>query len=131
MVRAFEDKDVIHVANKVDPLQDIEVINLELILADLDTVTKRLGNLTRDVKRGDKEASKENAVLERVEKSLLDSKPASTVPLDEDEKKIMKGMHLLSAKPVLYGLNVSAANENVIDAIITKIPGAYVKIDPV
>ncbi len=131
MVRTFEDKDVIHVANKVDPLQDIEVINLELILADLETVTKRLGNLVRDVKRGDKEAIKEDAVLRRIEAALADSRMASTVALDEEEKKIVKGMHLLSAKPVLYGLNVSAANENVVDGIISKIPGAYVKIDPV
>ncbi len=131
MVRAFEDKDVIHVANKVDPITDLEVINLELILADLETVTKRLSNIARDVKRGDKEFVKEDAVLRRVETALLDSKPASSVSLDEEEKKILKSMHLLSAKPVLYGLNVSAAGENKIDEIVAKIPGAYVKIDPV
>ena len=87
MVRAFEDKDVIHVANKVDPISDLEVINLELILADLETVTKRLSNIARDVKRGDKEFVKEDTVLRRVETALLDSKPASSVPLDEEEKK--------------------------------------------
>ncbi len=131
MVRAFEDKDVIHVANKVDPISDLEVINLELILADLETVTKRLSNIARDVKRGDKEFVKEDTVLRTVETALLDSKPASSVPLDEEEKKILKSMHLLSAKPVLYGLNVSAAGENKIEEIVSKIPGAYVKIDPV
>ncbi len=131
MVRAFEDKDVIHVANKVDPISDLEVINLELILADLETVTKRLSNIARDVKRGDKEFIKEDAVLRRVETALLDSKPASSVVLDDEEKKILKSMHLLSSKPVLYGLNVSAAGENKIEEIVSKIPGAYVKIDPV
>ena len=131
MVRTFEDKDVIHVSNKVDPLQDIEVINLELILADLETVTKRLGNLVRDVKRGDKIALKEDEILRKVEAALADSMMASTVLLDEEEKKILKGMHLLSVKPILYGLNMSAANENIIEAIIAKVPGAYVKIDPV
>lgn len=131
MVRTFHDKDVIHVANKVDPLSDIEVINLELILADLDTVTKRLNNITREVKKGDKEFVKEDAVLRKVEKILLDSKLASTTLLDEEEKKIIKSMHLLSMKPVLYGLNVSAANENMVDEIISKIPGAYVRVDPV
>jgi len=131
MVRTFHDKDVIHVANKVDPLSDIEVINLELILADLDTVTKRLNNITREVKKGDKEFVKEDAVLRKVEKVLLDSKLAINTELDEEEKIIIKSMHLLSMKPVLYGLNVSAANENMVDEIISKIPGAYVKVDPV
>ena len=142
MVRVFEDKDVIHVANKVDPLSDIEVINLELILADLETVTKRLGNLARDVRRGDKDAIAEDAVLQKVEKVLADSKLASTAELDEKEKEILKSMHLISSKPILYALNTSAANEparppeegaggNVIAQIKEKIPGMYVEIDPV
>lgn len=131
MVRTFHDKDVIHVANRVDPLSDIETINLELILADLDTVNKRLNNITRDVKRGDKEFVKEDAVLRKVEAVLANSKPAHALELEEEEKKILKSMHLLSAKPVLYGLNVSAANENMVDEIISKIEGPYVKIDPV
>jgi len=131
MVRAFEDKDVIHVANKVDPISDLEVINLELILADLETITKRLNNITREVKRGDKEFVKEDGVLRQVEKALLDSKPASSVSFNEEEKKILKSMHLLSAKPVLYGLNVSAAADNKVDEIISKIPGPHVRIDPV
>lgn len=131
MVRVFEDKDVIHVANKVDPLSDIEVINLELILADLETVTKRIGNLVRDVKRGDKLAITEDAVLQKVEKVLADSKLASTAELDEKEKEILKSMHLISMKPILYALNTSAANENVIAQIKEKVPGMYVEIDPV
>jgi hypothetical protein len=131
MVRTFEDKDVIHVANKVDPISDIEVINLELILADLETITKRLNNIAHDVKRGDKEIIKEDTALRKVEAVLADSKLASTLELDVEEKKILKSMHLLTMKPVLYGLNISAANENVVDEIIKKIPGPYVKIDPV
>jgi len=134
MVRTFQDKDIIHVANRVDPLTDIEVINLELILADLETVQKRISNITREVKRGDKEFVKENAVLQKVEKVLLDSKMANTLELDEDEKKILKGMHLLSAKLVLYGLNVSAADEGAVDEVVEKVKskhGAYVKIDPI
>jgi len=134
MVRTFEDKDVIHVANKVDPLQDIAVINLELILADLDTVTKRLGNITREVKKGDKEFVKEDEVLRKVETVLINSHLASVTHLDEEEKKIIKSMHLLSMKPILYGLNVSAANENLVEQVIAeieKLGGLYVKIDPV
>ncbi len=131
MVRTFHDKDVIHVANKVDPLSDIDVINLELILADLETVTKRISNLQKDVKRGDKEALAEEAVLVKVEKVLADSKLANTLDLDTKEQEILKSMHLLSAKPMLYALNTSAANENVVKEIATQIPGSYVEIDPV
>ncbi len=131
MVRTFVDNDVIHVANKVDPLSDIEVINLELILADLETVQKRLSNLSRDVKRGEKDAIKEEAVLKKVEAVLLDSKLANSADLDDDEKIILKSMHLLSAKPVLYALNTSAANENLVKEIASKVPGAHVEIDPV
>ncbi len=131
MVRTFVDNDVIHVANKVDPLSDIEVINLELILADLETVTKRINTISREVKQGKKEAVAEDVVLQKVEKVLADSKLANTLALDEKEQLILKGMHLLSAKPMLYGLNTSAANENIVDEIASKIPGAYVKLDPV
>ncbi len=136
MVRTFADKDIIHVANKVDPISDIEVINLELILADLETVQKRINNITREVKRGDKEFVKEDAVLRKVEQVLLDSKMANTLELEEEEKKILKTMHLLSAKPVLYGLNVSAADDNAIDEVISKLKEkyigvAYVQIDPI
>ena len=131
MVRTFVDNDVIHVANKVDPLSDIEVINLELILADLETVTKRINSISREVKQGKKDAVAEDAVLQKVEKVLADSKLANTLVLDEKEQLILKGMHLLSTKPMLYGLNTSAANENIVDEIASKIPGAYVKLDPV
>ena len=131
VVRVFEDKDIIHVANKVDPLDDIAIINLELMLADLETVTKRLGNIARDVKRGDKEAVKEDAVLRKVEAVLADSRLASEAVLDDEEKSILKSMHLLSAKPILYGLNASEVSENVIDRVKEQIPGKYVVIDAV
>ncbi len=131
MVRVFHDKDVIHVANKIDPLSDIEVINLELILADLETVTKRLSNLQKDVRRGDKDAIAEEAVLKKAEAVLAASKLVNTLELDAKEQEILKSMHLISAKPMLYALNTSAANENVIKEIEAKIPGAYVELDPV
>jgi ribosome-binding ATPase YchF (GTP1/OBG family) len=131
MVRVFEDKDIIHVANKVDPLSDIEVINLELILADLETITKRIANLQKDVKRGDKNAVAEEAVLKKVDEVLSAGKLASTLELDEKEQEILKGMHLLSMKPILYGLNSSQVSENVLEEIIAKIPGPYVKLDAI
>ena len=131
MVRVFEDKDIIHVNNKIDPLSDIEVINLELVLADLQTVTKRLVNLAKDVKRGDKNAVLENEVLAKVGKVLEEGKLASTLIFDEKEKSIIGSMHLLTMKLILYALNTSeAALENKLD-IKNKIPGPYVVIDPV
>ncbi len=127
MVRTFEDPSVIHVANKVDPMQDIGVINLELVLADFETVSKRLSNLSRDAKRGEKDAIFEEIILKKVEKVLEKSKMATEANLTDEEKFKIKSLNLLTLKPVLYALNVSEANENV----EVKIPGMYVKIDPV
>ena len=130
VVRVFEDKDIIHVHNKIDPLNDIGVINLELILADLQTVTKRLVNLAKDVKRGDKAAVLENTVLEKVQKGLGDEKLASSIDLDPKEKEILGSMHLLTMKPILYALNTSEAAQNMLD-VAEKIPGPYVIVDSV
>lgn len=105
VVRVFEDEDVHHVSGAVDPLSDIEVINLELVMADLETVTKRLGNLERDVKRGDKAAVAEHAVLEKLEPVLIAGKLANSLSMTEDEVKIVKGLHLLTMKPFLYACN--------------------------
>jgi ribosome-binding ATPase YchF (GTP1/OBG family) len=79
VVRIFEDENIIHVDGKINPISDIEVINLELILADMQTVSKRLQNLNRDVKRGDKNAILENDALTRIDKALQEGKLASTV----------------------------------------------------
>lgn len=131
VVRVFEDKDIIHVSEKVDPLDDIAVINLELILADLETVSKRLGNLSRDVKRGDKAAIAEEAALKKVEAVLADSRLASETELTDEEAILVRGMHLLSMKPILYALNASEVNENVIERVAAQIPGKYVVIDAI
>ncbi|MES2416080.1 MAG: redox-regulated ATPase YchF [Patescibacteria group bacterium] len=131
VVRVFEDKDIIHVANKVDPLQDVAVINLELILADLETVSKRIANLQKDVKRGDKVAIAEEAVLQKVDIVLSASRLASETVLDEKESEIIKSMHLLSMKPILYALNSSEVAENVIEKVTKEIPGSYVLIDAI
>ncbi len=131
MVRTFKDDDVIHVAGKVDPLADIGVINLELILADAQTVTKRLQGVERDVKAGKKEAIKEKEILEKVKAALDSEKLAQDAGLSADEKLIIKSLGLLTLKPILYVLNVSEASENVADEIAAKLPGKYIKIDPV
>ncbi len=112
VVRIFEDENIIHVANKIDPVNDIEVINLELILADLQTVTKRLGNVQKDVKKGDKTAILENELLEKINVALKAGKLASTVALTEKEAPIIKSLHLLTTKPILYVLNKKAGAKN-------------------
>ncbi len=131
MVRTFRDDDVIHVANKVDPLSDVIVINLELILADLETVTKRLDSNAREAKRGEKEAIAREAVLIKLKDALEAEKMAHSVAFDEKEYPYARELNLLTMKPMLYCLNTSAANENVAKEIAAKLPGAYVEVDPV
>ncbi len=116
VVRIFEDENIIHVSNKIDPLNDIETINLELILADLQTVTKRSGNIGRDVKRGDKAAVAEFAVLEKLDKGFKEGKSAREIITDDKQKEAMKQLHLLSAKPILYVLNKKGGGKNLDDA---------------
>ena len=116
MVRLFPfaggANDITHVYGSIDPLRDITVINLELILADFETVTKRRGNISRDVKRGDKEAVAEDAVLSRIETALEASAMASSVELSDAEEKIVHQLNLLTTKPMLYGLNKKAGAKN-------------------
>ncbi|MBU6431637.1 50S ribosome-binding GTPase, partial [Patescibacteria group bacterium] len=81
VVRIFEDSDIVHIDGKIDPLKDIEVINLELILADLQTVTKRIANLNKEVKKGDKDAVFEQEALLKLEKILGDGKLASSMEM--------------------------------------------------
>lgn len=127
VVRVFEDQSVIHVANKVSPIDDVGVINLELVLADFETVSKRIANLARDVKRGVKEALAEEAVLKKVEAVLEQSKMATEANLSEDERFVIKSLNLLTLKPMLYVLNTSEANDN----IEFTPPGMSARIDSV
>ncbi|HRZ30291.1 MAG TPA: redox-regulated ATPase YchF [Candidatus Paceibacterota bacterium] len=119
VVRIYEDSNITHVSNRIDPIDDIETINLELILADLQTVTKRMNNIAREVKRGDKEEVAENNVLLKLEEVLKAGQLASTLLTEParnashsdaggDETKILKALHLISAKPILYVLNKKA-----------------------
>lgn len=101
-----------HVYGDMNPLRDIGVINLELILADMETVTKRMGNIVRDVKQGNKTAIMEQSILERFSKALQDEKMANTVTLTEDEEKIAKQLGLLTRKKFIYGLNKRTGAEN-------------------
>jgi GTP-binding protein YchF len=105
VVRIFDDPDMIHVAGAVDPLSDIEVINLELIMADAETVSKRLQNVERDAKRGDKTAIVESDVLGRLSKHLENGKLANSFELTDAEMPLVKHLHLLTMKKVLYVFN--------------------------
>lgn len=108
VVRIFEDEKIIHVSGKPEPLKDIEVINLELILADMETVSKRIVNVGKDVRRGDKVAIAEEGALKKTLTALEDGKLARTVSFTEEEEQIMRSMHLLSMKPIIYVLNSKA-----------------------
>jgi GTP-binding protein YchF len=94
----------------VDPVRDIEVITTELILADLDAVTKRIDKTQKKAKSGDKEAIVEVALLERLKPHLNENKPANILPATDDEKKLLQLFQLLSAKPVIYACNVAESD---------------------
>jgi GTP-binding protein YchF len=112
IVRIFEDDKVIHVHGGINPVSDIEVINFELILADTETVTKRLQTLQKDVKANRKEAVFENEVLNKVDAVLKQGKLVNTLVLDEKEIPVVKQLNLLTAKPIMYGLNKKAGGKN-------------------
>lgn len=105
VVRIFEDSDIHHVSGGIDPLGDIETINLELILADEETVSKRIGTLEKDVRAGNKEAVLLKAVLERMLPHLIGGNLANSLTVTDEEKRALKGIHLLTLKPFLYVCN--------------------------
>jgi len=106
VVRCFENDDVIHVNNKVDPLSDIDTIDTELALADLDSVEKALNRAERSAKQGEKDAIARKPVLARLQAALNEGKPGRSVGLDEEELALVRDMFLLTLKPVLYIANV-------------------------
>jgi len=107
VVRCFDNDDIIHVAGKVSPLDDIEVINTELGLADLESVEKALYKTSKVAKSGDKDAKARTAVLEKVKAHLDDGNMARTLGLNEDENYIIRDLHLLTIKPTMFIANVN------------------------
>ena len=107
VVRCFEDENVTHVDGKVNPISDIQTINLELILADIESIEKRIERSRKNIKGGDKKYAQEVELLERVKEVLYEDKPARSIELSDDEKVIIRDLHLLTLKPVLYAANVS------------------------
>ncbi|MES2224053.1 MAG: redox-regulated ATPase YchF [Patescibacteria group bacterium] len=112
VVRIFEDGNVIHVDGKIDPVSDIGVINLELVLADHETVSKRIGTIEKDVKRGDKEAIKVKETLDKVLKVLANGQLATDAELTDEERFSLKSLALLTLKPIMYVLNKKAGGTN-------------------
>jgi ribosome-binding ATPase len=107
VVRCFEDNDIHHVSGNIDPVRDIEVITTELVLADMDAVTKRKDKNTKAARGGDKQAKAENELIAKLEPHLDAGKPAVTLDLSADEKALLKGFFLLTSKPTLFACNVA------------------------
>lgn len=146
VVRCFQDENVTHVAGRVSPRDDIEIINTELILADMDTVEKALVRVSKKAKSGDKQAKTEMAVFEKVQVQLEKGLPARSVTLTKEESQALRQLCLITAKPALYIANVDesgfennplldevkkiAAEENAsIVAICAKIEGEIAELD--
>src|SRR4051812_4339716 len=110
VVRCFEDEDVHHVSGTVDPVRDIEVINTELILADMTSLQKQADRLKKSVRTGDKEAKAELAVIEKLLPHLDAGKPALTLELSEEEQRIAKALFLMTSKPTIFACNVAESD---------------------
>jgi hypothetical protein len=127
VLRCFEDGDVTHVEGRVDPVADAETIETELMLADLESIERRLQNLSRKVRGGDKEAVTQERLLKAAAAALEEGRPARTVEVAEDDAKAWRMLQLLTAKPVLYVCNVeeaSAAEGNAQSARVAEMAAA-------
>ncbi|WP_027339660.1 redox-regulated ATPase YchF [Halonatronum saccharophilum] len=113
VVRCFDDENITHVEGSVDPLRDIDIIDMELILSDLESVTKKREKTEKLLKTGDKIYKEQLAVLEKVESVLEEGDPARSVGLSKEEEKLIRDLNLLTLKPVLYAANVG--EEDLID----------------
>ncbi len=109
VLRCFEDGDVTHVEGRVDPVADAETIETELMLADIESIEKRLQNIVRKVRGGDKEAVQQERLMKAALAALEEGKPARVVEVDDEDAKVWKMLQLLTTKPVLYVCNVGEA----------------------
>lgn len=112
VLRCFDDTDIIHVENSVDPIRDAEIVNTELMIADLDSLEKRLPNLEKKGKTGDKLAKEQADVIQKIIPLLQQGKPARALELNEEEKAVAKQLFLMTYKPVMYVCNVSETELN-------------------
>jgi ribosome-binding ATPase len=109
VVRCFEDDDIVHVSGRIDPLSDLEIINTELALADLASVDKAVDRAAKATKSGDKKAQLQHALFERVQALLNQGTPVRSAALSDAERRELRELHLLTAKPVIYIANVDEA----------------------
>lgn len=107
VVRCFENNSITHVHNEINPINDLEVINLELILSDLEIINNRIQKITKKSQSGDKEATQEKNICDKLLKALMEEKLCNSIDLSEDEKKIIKNYGLITLKPMIYVANVS------------------------
>ena len=121
VVRCFEDGDVTHVEGRIDPISDAETIETELMIADLESIERRMAGLQRKVKGGDKEAAAQERLLKQAQAALETGKPARTVKVSEDDAKNWGMLQLLTAKPVLYVCNVEEASAAAGNSLSTKV----------
>ena len=127
VLRCFEDDDITHVDGRVNPVEDAETIETELMLADMESIEKRLQGLSRKVRGGDKEAVQQERLLKAALAMLEDGKPARLVDVDADDAKAWKLLQLLTSKPILYVCNVdegSAATGNAFSAQVAEMAAA-------
>jgi len=122
-VRCFDDGNVIHVEGSVDPIRDIETINLELIFADLEVLEKRMEKGAKLSRSGDKKAKEEYALMERIKAHLEANQPIRTMEVTEEEDAYIKGLFMITSKPVLYSCNISED-----DMISGNLNNEYVKM---
>lgn len=120
VVRCFEDENVVHVDGSVDPVRDVEIINLELIYADLDTIAKRKGKVEKNLK-ADKSYLKEFELLERIENVLEEGNPARSINLNEEEELMIKEMQLLTRKPIIYVANIDEESIGIKNDMVEKL----------
>ena len=127
VLRCFEDGDVTHVEGRVDPIADAETIETELMLADLESIEKRLQNITRKIRGGDKEAVQQERLMQAAKTLLEEGKPARMVEVSEEDQKAWRMLQLLTSKPILYVCNVeeaSAAQGNAQSARVAEMAAA-------
>lgn len=139
MVRFFDDPDITHVHGDVDPVRDIEIINLELVLADREQVTKRLEKITRDVRAGNKDAIAEEIALKKLEQTLSEGKMANRAGLTKEELALVRSQNLLTLKPILYSFNGKSGGHNLSELqdgraekaydFVTSLGSKYVHVD--
>ncbi|MEG2348373.1 MAG: redox-regulated ATPase YchF [Clostridia bacterium] len=115
IVRCFEDDNIVHVDGKIDPINDIETINLELIFSDIETVEKKVARISKMLKSGDKKAKQEVELLNKIKTHLESNLPVRTMDFNEDEKEIVKDSFLLTSKPIIYVANISETQLQTID----------------